>query len=46
MHTAPLHPESDSIMERYINPVKEHLSKVVSTPQRVWYERLSLFLMA
>jgi hypothetical protein len=46
MHTTPLHPESDSIMERYINPVKEHLNKVLLIPKRVWDERPSLFLMA
>jgi len=44
--TTPLHPQSDRMVERYEKTNEEHLRKVVSTHQRDWDERLSIFLLA
>jgi transposase InsO family protein len=44
--TTPLYPQSDGMVERYINTVEEHLRKVVASHQRDWDERLTLFLLA
>jgi transposase InsO family protein len=44
--TAPLHPQSDGMVERYIKTIEEHLWKVVASHQRDWDERLFLFLLA
>ena len=44
--TTPLHPQSDGMVERYVKTIEEHLRKVVSTHQRDWDERLSVFLLA
>jgi transposase InsO family protein len=38
MHTTPLHPQLDSMVERYIKTVEEHLRKVVASHQRDWDE--------
>jgi len=43
--TTPLHPQSDGMVERYVKTIGEHLSKVVSTHQRDWDERLPLFVL-
>jgi len=42
----PLHPQSDGIVERYVKTIEEHLRKVVSTHQRDWDERPTIFLLA
>jgi transposase InsO family protein len=46
MCTTPLHPQSDGIVECYINRIEEHLWKVIMSHQRDWDERLPLFLLA
>jgi hypothetical protein len=46
MRTTPLHPQSDGMVERYIETIEEHLRKVVASHQRDWDERLPLFLIA
>jgi transposase InsO family protein len=43
--TTPLHLQSDGVTERYIKTVEEHLRKV-TTHQRYWDARLSVFLLA
>ncbi|UYV74972.1 K02A2.6-like [Cordylochernes scorpioides] len=44
--TAPLHPQSDGMDERFNKAMKEHLSKVVEQHKRDWDVRLPPFLMA
>lgn len=44
--TTPLHPQSDGMVERYINTLLEHLRKVVSSHQRDWDTRVPMFLLA
>jgi transposase InsO family protein len=44
--TTPLRPQSDGMVERYIQTVEEHLRKVVASQQNDWDERLPLFLLA
>ncbi|UYV78481.1 K02A2.6-like [Cordylochernes scorpioides] len=44
--TAPLHPQSDEMDERFNKAMKEHLSKVVEQHKRDWDVRLPPFLMA
>jgi hypothetical protein len=34
------------MVEQYMRIVEEHLRKVISTHQRVWDKRLSIFLLA
>jgi hypothetical protein len=41
-----LYPQLDSIVERYVNAVDEHLRMVASTHQRDWHERRPIFLLA
>ena len=44
--TTPLHPQLDGMVEGYMKTVEEHLRKVLSSHQRDWDERLTLFLLA
>jgi hypothetical protein len=44
--TAPLQPQSDGMVEHYIETVEEHLRKVVSSYQRDWKAVLSINLLA
>ena len=44
--TTPLHQQSNGMVKRYVKTIEELLRKVVSTHQRNWNERLSLFLLA
>jgi transposase len=44
--TTPLHPQSNSMVERYVKTIEEHLRKVVASNQRDWDEKLPLFLLA
>jgi transposase InsO family protein len=46
MHTTPLHPQLDGMVERYIKTVEEHLWKFVVSHQRNWDERLPLCPLA
>jgi hypothetical protein len=46
MHTTPLNPQSNGMVERYIRTVEEHLQKVVASHQRDWDDILPLFLLA
>jgi hypothetical protein len=42
--TTPLHPQLDSMVERYIKTVKEHLQEVNMSHQRDWDMRLPILL--
>jgi transposase InsO family protein len=44
--TAPLHPQSDGMVERSVKTIEEHLRKVFASNQRDWDEKLPLFLLA
>jgi hypothetical protein len=42
----PLHLQSDSIVDRYVKTIEEHLRKVVASNQRDWDKKWPLFLIA
>jgi hypothetical protein len=44
--TTPLHPQSDSIVERYTKMAEDHLRKVTALHQRDWNARSPIFLLA
>jgi hypothetical protein len=46
MHTTPLHPQSDRMVESYIKTAGGHLRKVIWTYHTDWNERLPLLLPA
>jgi hypothetical protein len=45
-HTTPLNPQSDGMVERYINTLEEHLRKVVASHQGDSVARLPIFFHA
>jgi transposase InsO family protein len=44
--TTPLHLQSDTVVDRYIKTVEEHLRKVIASHQKDWDARLPIFLLA